>query len=53
MRRLKERVKKHEITASEAREHLRLVAIENGDYPRVQRCHTWRWLSRRCDAPGN
>lgn len=53
MRRLKEQVKKGEVTASEAREWLKHAAIDNNDYPRVKGCHTWKWLSRRCDAPRN
>lgn len=47
MRRLKEQVKKKEVTAAEAREWLKHAAINNGDYPRVMQCHTWKWLTRR------
>ena len=51
MRRLKELVKKKEMTATEARDWLKHVATDNGDYPRVMGCHTWKWLTRRMNAP--
>lgn len=50
MRRLKEQVKKKEVTASEALEVLEHAALNNNDYPRVMKCHTWKWLDRRVHA---
>lgn len=50
MRRLKEQVKKKEVSAADALRELKDAAVSNNDYPRVRQCYTWRWLERRLRA---